>query len=142
MDTVSAMRRSQIMALVKSKNTGPEMTVRRLVHSLGYRYSLHRRDLPGTPDLCFPSRGRVIFVHGCFWHRHASKTCGLARMPKSRKRFWTKKLDANKLRDESNIRRLRRMGWKVLVVWECQIGHHEQLRNKLGRFFHAELDRH
>lgn len=107
------------MALVRSRDSKPEMILRRMIHALGYRYRLHRRDLPGTPDLVFPSRRKAIFVHGCFWHRH---NCPLGnRMPKSRVDFWAEKFNANRLRDQRNLRRLRRDGWAILVVWECQI---------------------
>jgi DNA mismatch endonuclease, patch repair protein len=105
------------MARVLSKDTGPELSVRRLVHSLGYRYRLHVSELPGTPDLVFPTRKKAIFIHGCFWHRHPR--CG--RLPKSNKRFWFSKLEQNRQRDLSNLRKLRRKGWKVLVIWECQL---------------------
>lgn len=119
MDNVSPSRRSEIMGKVRNKDTRPEMVVRRLTHALGYRYRLHRKDLPGCPDLVFPGRRKVIFVHGCFWHRHEG--CALARMPKSRIDFWTKKLTANKERDERNLAALKQSGWDVLVIWECEI---------------------
>ncbi|MEX1026702.1 MAG: very short patch repair endonuclease [Candidatus Paceibacterota bacterium] len=119
MDNLSESERSERMGRVRSKDTKPEMTVRRLVHSLGYRYRLHSADLPGKPDLVFPSRKCVIFVHGCFWHRHAG--CPRCRLPKSRVDFWKPKLEANKQRDIMNKRRLTRLGWRYLVIWECQI---------------------
>jgi len=107
------------MSLIRSKDTKPELVVRRLIHSLGYRYRLHRRDLPGVPDLVFPSRQAVIFVHGCFWHRH---NCDAgARSPKSRRAYWLPKLSGNKKRDERNRRSLARTGWRTLVIWECQL---------------------
>jgi len=102
MDTLTPAERSTRMALVRAKDTKPELLVRRLVHGMGYRYRLHRRDLPGKPDLVFPSRGKVIFVHGCFWHRHAR--CALARLPKSRGDFWLPKLTANAQCDSRNAR--------------------------------------
>lgn len=119
MDSLSKAERSERMGRVRSKDTKPEMAVRRLVHSLGYRYRLHVADLPGKPDLVFPSRRCVIFVHGCFWHRHAG--CPRCRLPKSRLEFWKPKLEANKRRDSANKRRLTQLGWRYLVVWECQI---------------------
>lgn len=128
MDTLSKEQRSERMSRVRHKNTKPEIAVRRLVHSLGYRFRLHRSDLPGKPDLVFPSRRKVIFVHGCFWHRHGN--CHLARMPKSRLDFWQAKLEANRTRDINHKRRLTRIGWKYLVVWECQLGDPE-LGNKI-----------
>ena len=99
MDTLSPGDRSARMGLIKGKNTGPELIVRRLVHGMGYRYRLHRRDLPGCPDLCFGPAKKVIFVHGCFWHRHNEKSCNLTRLPKSRVDFWLQKLEANRTRD-------------------------------------------
>jgi DNA mismatch endonuclease (patch repair protein) len=117
-DTLTPLERSARMALVRSRDTKPEMRVRRLVHSLGYRYRLHRRDLPGTPDLVFPARRKAIFVHGCFWHRH---DCAMGdRLPKSRVRFWSAKIAENIQRDRRNLTKLRRLGWKALIVWECQ----------------------
>ena len=118
-DSLSPEERSQRMSLVRGKDTKPEMIIRSLLHRSGYRYRLHVRDLPGSPDLVFPSRKKVVFVHGCFWHRHA---CRLgARLPKSRVGFWRSKLEANRRRDLRTRRRLRRAGWRVLVIWECQI---------------------
>src|SRR5579864_5550027 len=107
MDTLNQRERSARMALVRAKDTKPEMLVRRLVHKLGYRYRLHRRDLPGTPDMAFGPLHKVIFVHGCFWHRHKKKTCALARLPKSRASFWVPKLEGNAARDVLHARSLR-----------------------------------
>ena len=106
------------MRAVKTKDTGAEMAVRRLLHSLGYRYRLHRRSLPGTPDVVFPSRRAAIFVHGCFWHQHA---CPRGRHPKTRRDYWVPKLQQNRERDRRHQRRLQEMGWRTLVVWECEI---------------------
>jgi DNA mismatch endonuclease (patch repair protein) len=131
MDTLDAKARSERMSRIKGKDTKPEMTVRRLLHRMGYRYRLHRRDLPGTPDLVFPSRKKVIFVHGCFWHRHDD--CHLARLPKSREAFWMAKLEGNRLRDERHRASLRALGWDVLVVWECQL-RSQELTRKLVSF--------
>ncbi len=136
MDTLTPTERSAHMALVRAKNTKPELLVRRLVHSMGYRYRLHRRDLPGTPDLVFPGRRKVIFIHGCFWHRHAR--CSLARLPKSRGDFWLPKLTANAERDVRNVRALRRLGWSVLAIWECQLGNTANLANRIRRFLDAQ----
>jgi len=122
------------MGLVRNKDTGPEMIVRRLAHRLGYRYRLHRKDLPGRPDLVFPRLRKVIFVHGCFWHRHPSATCKLARMPKSRLDFWQAKLEGNRARDLLNHESLERTGWKVLVVWECELKDKEQIENIVTNF--------
>lgn len=133
-DTLSPQERSKRMSLVRGKNTSPELHVRRIVHTLGFRYRLHRSNLPGKPDLVFPSRKKAIFVHGCFWHRHGDPKCHLARLPKSRLGFWLPKLEANRLRDIEKQKALRAVGWKFLVVWECKIGDKEQLENRLRHF--------
>lgn len=124
------------MARVRSKNTRPELLVRKLVFGLGYRYRLHKRTLPGSPDLVFAPREKVIFVHGCFWHRHSR--CALARLPKSRIDFWVPKLEGNRLRDEKNKRALTRMGWKVLTIWECQLADKDHLGAVIRRFLDAK----
>lgn len=121
MDSLSASERSKRMSLVRGTNTKPELLVRRLVYRLGYRYRLHRPDLPGKPDLVFPGRRKVIFVHGCFWHAHPDPKCKLARKPKSRPEFWLPKLAGNRARDEDVERRLIESGWRVLTLWECQL---------------------
>jgi DNA mismatch endonuclease (patch repair protein) len=118
-DTLTRQERSERMSRIRGKGSASEMRLRRLIHSMGYRYRLHIKNLPGTPDLVFPSRKAVIFMHGCFWHRHQG--CQLARIPKSRVAFWTEKLETNKRRDEANTRRLKELGWRVLVIWECQM---------------------
>lgn len=124
------------MSRVRSRNSRPEMLVRKLVFALGYRYRLHQRNLPGCPDLVFRPRHKVIFVHGCFWHRHAR--CALARMPKSRLDFWKPKLEGNKQRDKRNKRTLARAGWKALTIWECQLRDIERLTLKIRRFLDAK----
>lgn len=118
MDTISTKRRSEVMALVRSKDTKPELVVRHLVFRLGFRFRLHYPGLPGKPDLVFPRFSKVIFVHGCFWHRHQG--CKGCRMPKTRLEFWAPKLLNNARRDAAAISKLRRMGWGVMVIWECQ----------------------
>jgi DNA mismatch endonuclease (patch repair protein) len=118
-DTLSPEQRSKRMGLIKGRDTAPELVVR-LVHRLGYRYRLHRRDLPGC--LVFPSRRKIIFVHSCFWHRHPSPECKLARLPKSRQDFWIPKLSSNRERDLVAQTRLLDMGWQIMIVWECEIG--------------------
>ena len=123
-----------LMARVRAKDTKPEMLVRRLVHAMGFRYALHKRDLPGCPDIVLKRHHKVIFVHGCFWHNHTSSRCHLARLPKSRREYWLPKLEANRIRDQKSIRALRSLKWKILVVWECQLRHTEQLENKLRHF--------
>jgi DNA mismatch endonuclease (patch repair protein) len=133
-DSLSPIERSRRMSRIRSKGTSPEMMVRRLVHKLGFRFRLHRGDLPGCPDLVFPRLKSVIFVHGCFWHRHPDPKCRLARLPKSRLDFWEPKLTANRSRDQRNQSALAASGWKVLVVWECELSEKEQLENKLKLF--------
>lgn len=108
------------MSLIRGKDTKPEMIVRRLVHSLGYRYRLHDQTLPGKPDLVFRARRKVIFIHGCFWHRHG-ESCPLTRMPKSRLEFWRPKLEENERRDRAKQAALSALGWEYLLIWECQL---------------------
>ena len=122
------------MRRVRSKNTAPEMRVRRLAHALGYRYRLHASDLPGRPDLVFRGRRKVIFVHGCFWHRHPE--CPRAPMPKSpeRREFWRQKFEENVRRDARQQRELRIAGWEVLVIWGCETEDREGLRRGLLAF--------
>jgi len=120
------------MAAIRGKDTGPEMIVRRLLSAMGYRYRLHGRALPGKPDLVFASRRAVVFVHGCFWHRHA---CRFGRvMPRTRRAFWRAKLEGNAHRDKRTRARLRRMGWRVLVVWECQLRDVDRLASRFRVF--------
>ena len=121
------------MAAVKSEDTTPEMLVRRLVHSLGYRYRLHVRSLPGSPDLVFARLRKVINVNGCFWHFHG---CARCRLPSSRRGYWTAKLRRNAARDKQTQRELRRAGWRVMVLWECRIAapQQERLRTKIINF--------
>ena len=136
MDTLSPSERSERMSRVRSKNTKPELTIRRLVHSLGYRYRLHATQLPGKPDLVFAARRKVIFAHGCFWHRHGAR-CHLTRLPKSKLDFWQPKLEQNKKRDEKNIRELRKRGWKPLVIWECQLKTGSSLVERIMKFLES-----
>ncbi len=124
--------RSALMSRVKAKDTKPELRVRRSAHGLGYRYRLHRRDLPGSPDLVFPGRRKALFVHGCFWHRHQG--CRKTTMPKTRAKFWQRKFDDNVRRDERVIAALRDLGWDVLVVWECETSDENLLRRTLIEF--------
>ncbi|HPT50397.1 MAG TPA: DNA mismatch endonuclease Vsr [Accumulibacter sp.] len=131
-DTLTSEERSRRMALVRAVDTRPEMVVRRLIFGMGYRYRLHRRDLPGTPDLMFRSRRAVVFVHGCFWHRHEG--CALARTPKSRVEFWKAKLDGNRDRDARKLEALSQAGWRVCVVWECELKDQGGLAERLRQF--------
>jgi DNA mismatch endonuclease (patch repair protein) len=132
MDTLSPQQRSERMSRIRGKNTKPELRVRRLLYSLGFRYRLHQRTLPGAPDIAFLSRRKVIFVHGCFWHQHAG--CSIAHVPKSRREFWTSKLRRNCERDAANEQRLRELGWKSLIIWECQAGDLDVLAKRLEKF--------
>ena len=139
-DTLTPKERSQRMSLVRGKDTKPEMFVRRLVHRMGYRYRLHRRDLPGTPDLVFPGRKKVLYVHGCYWHRHPDPKCKLARLPKSRLEFWLPKLEANAARDRQNQEKIKQIGWNYLVIWECQLKDKVALERKIRSFLDNEVD--
>lgn len=124
--------RSRIMRAVKSRDTTPELMVRRMAHSMGYRFRLHRKDLPGKPDLVFPGRRRVIFVHGCFWHGH---DCARgARVPKTNREYWLKKIKRNQERDDAASAALKGSGWKVAMVWECELTDQRQLRRRLSHF--------
>lgn len=120
-DTVSKERRSEIMSRIRSKGMKPEMAVRRMTHAMGYRYRLHYKKLPGTPDLVFPGRRKAIFVHGCFWHQHSDPACKKARVPESNRDFWVAKFERNVVRDAESQASLEEMGWRVLVIWECEI---------------------
>lgn len=131
MDNLSPEERSAQMGLVRSKDTKPEMRVRRLVYGLGYRYRLHRADLPGKPDLVFPSRRKVVQVNGCFWHGHK---CRLGRMPKSSVDYWRNKIATNQKRDMRTIRSLRKLGWECLTVWECSLGDESKLAKRIKHF--------
>lgn len=139
-DTLSTAQRSAQMSKIRGRDTKPEMLVRRMVHAMGYRYRLHRKDLPGHPDLTFSSPRKVVFVHGCFWHRHTDSRCKLARLPKSRLDFWVPKLEANVARDARNEQDLRALGWGVLTVWECELKDRAALKLKLEAFLNDEVD--
>ncbi|WP_454734295.1 very short patch repair endonuclease [Cupriavidus pauculus] len=132
MDTLNPTARSQRMALIRGKDTKPELAVRKLVFAAGYRYRLHGTNLPGRPDLVFAGTRKVIFVHGCFWHRHEG--CRLARLPKSRVEFWSAKLEGNRARDARNLQALSEMGWAAMVVWECDLADEKSLMEKIRAF--------
>jgi DNA mismatch endonuclease (patch repair protein) len=138
MDTFTPNERSRVMRQVRGRDTGPEMVVRRLVHSMGFRYRLHCRELPGNPDLVFPSRRKIIFVHGCFWHGHACRS-GRNR-PSSNTGYWIPKLERNKARDRANRKQLKRLGWDVLVVWECQLKRAGGIAARILRFLEHSVD--
>ena len=124
--------RSWTMAQVKSKDTSPEMIVRRLLHSMGYRYRLHSKTLPGKPDLVFSGRRKVVFVHGCFWHGHDCKRG--ARIPATRREYWTAKVGRNRERDARNVTSLEQAGWNVMTVWECELKDRVALADRLHQF--------
>lgn len=123
--------RSANMRAIRSKNTQPEMAVRSLIHGLGYRFRLHRKDLPGKPDLAFPSRRKVIFVHGCFWHFH---DCKVAHIPNSNREYWEPKLRRNKARDIKNLNALAQQGWDALEIWECELKDTRAISVQVKRF--------
>ena len=131
-DTLSKEQRSANMRAVKSRDTKPEKVVRQMSHTMGYRFRLHRRDLPGTPDLVFPSRRKVIFVHGCFWHGHKCRKG--KQPPKTNAAFWEMKIAGNVRRDSQQLRRLKKAGWLSLIVWECEIRKPARLTSRLRRF--------
>jgi len=131
MDTRTPKKRSEIMSAVRTKDTGPELLVRKLLSVQGYRYRIHQKELPGRPDIVFPGRHKAIFVHGCFWHGHR---CRKGRLPKSHLRYWRPKIAANKMRDSKNLVSLRRSGWKALVIWQCELKKGDRLMRKLKTF--------
>ena len=122
-------QRSRNMSAIKSKNTKPEIKVRKLLHSMGYRFRLHSKDLPGSPDIVLPKYKTVIFVHGCFWHRH--ENCKYASNPKTRKEFWNKKFTENKKRDSEIQEKIKNLDWRSVVIWECETKNIENLREKI-----------
>ena len=132
MDKLSPERRSANMARIRSQNTSPEVSLRKVIHGLGYRFRLHRNDLPGKPDLVFPSRKKVIFVHGCFWHQHTE--CREGRVPGSRPEYWGPKLRRNQERDALAQTSLKKQGWRYLVVWECELKDITAVLKRVKRF--------
>lgn len=132
-DFVTREKRGNIMRGSRSKDTKPELVVRRLLHSMGYRFRLHAKDLPGKPDLFFRSRRKVIFIHGCFWHQHNAPGCPIARKPASNTEFWQAKFERNKDRDERNLKALAEQGWTSLTIWECDLVE-SGLRHRLAEF--------
>ncbi|RJP34203.1 MAG: DNA mismatch endonuclease Vsr [Candidatus Omnitrophota bacterium] len=131
-DNLSFEQRKYCMSQIREKDTKPEIIIRKIVHALGYRFRLHRRDLPGCPDLVFPSRRKIIFVHGCFWHRHSG--CSKSTTPTTRNDYWIKKFKGNVKRDRTNIKSLRNQGWDVLVIWECETKETEKLYENIKYF--------
>lgn len=124
------LTKTEMMRRIQGRNTRPELAVRRVLHALGYRFRLHRADLPGNPDIVLPGRKAVILVHGCFWHQHS---CRLGRTPRNNQCYWMPKLAGNAARDRVVCRKLRRLGWRVMTVWECQVKK-PSLAKRLGRF--------
>jgi len=132
MDRISPEKRSLVMARVKAKDTLPEMIVRRAAHKLGYRFRLHRPDLPGTPDLVFPKLRKIILVHGCFWHLHEG--CKKSKLPMTSREFWQRKLARNCERDKESLQLLTDAGWTVLTLWECELSNQEALLARIASF--------
>lgn len=135
-DHVPLQKRSQMMAAVKSKDTAPEVALRKRLHAMGYRYRLQVGELPGRPDIVFPARKKVIFVNGCFWHRHAG--CRYSTTPRSRPEFWRAKFDANVSRDARNIAALHALEWDTLVVWQCELKRIDPLMSEVVGFLENE----
>ncbi|MER8485910.1 DNA mismatch endonuclease Vsr [Mesorhizobium sp. M1322] len=132
MDIVSPAARSRMMGRIRGKDTGPEMLVRKVAHQMGYRFRLHRHDLPGTPDIVFPARKTAMFIHGCFWHRHEG--CKYCYNPKSNIDFWQRKFDNNVQRDQRVRKDLERLGWNITVIWACETADQPSLRSKLRAY--------
>jgi DNA mismatch endonuclease (patch repair protein) len=137
-DQLTVEQRSALMARIRGKDTKPELVVRKILHAMGLRFRLHRKDLPGTPDVVLPGKRKIIFVHGCYWHGHR---CSAGRLPKSRVGFWSTKVTDNQRRDARTIRALRRSGWSVLVVWQCQTGSTSTLEKRLRRFLGVDAQK-
>jgi len=133
-DKLTSQQRSAVMSAVKNKNTTPEIRVRKALHAMGYRFRLHRKDLPGKPDIVLPKYKLCIFVHGCFWHQHTH--CSRATIPASNREFWVEKLTGNIARDEKNETELKLLGWNVCVIWECETKNTDKLTNEINRCFY------
>ncbi|WP_213378867.1 very short patch repair endonuclease [Allochromatium tepidum] len=135
-DRFTPQERSRIMSLVKGRDTKPEKVVRSLLHAMGYRFRLHRNELPGKPDIVLPKYRKAIFIHGCFWHGHAG--CRRAARPESNADFWNKKIDENMARDKKAQAELKNSGWDLLVIWQCEMKDLEKLRRNLNQFIKGE----
>ena len=138
MDRISSTLRSANMRRIKGKNTSPELAVRRMIFRLGYRYRLHRGDLPGKPDIVFGRLRKLIFVHGCFWHAHP---CFMAHQPKTNEAYWSPKLKRNQERDARHLEELETAGWDVLTIWECELKNMDSVEQKLTRFLNGQSGR-
>ena len=134
MDKLSPKKRSENMRRIRSRDTEPELTVRRLLHGMGYRYRLNRNDIPGRPDIVFLGRKKVIFIHGCFWHQHSAPHCLDSRLPKSNLGYWRPKLERNKKRGQENIMALKTLGWDSLVLWECELSNTDKIKAELQEY--------
>jgi DNA mismatch endonuclease (patch repair protein) len=134
-DNLTKAQRSRNMSRIRAKDTGPEMTVRSMLHKLGYRFRLHSTKLPGRPDVVLPKHKAVVLVHGCFWHHHAK--CRRATMPTSNRNYWRAKLLVNRARDVVNAQKLKGLGWKCIVIWECELGDEEELAKRLIHALHC-----
>ena len=134
-DVFTKQKRSWMMSRVRNRDTKPEMAVRSIIHRMGYRFRLHRSDLPGTPDIVLPRHRKVVLVHGCFWHHH--KGCPRSKLPAERTSFWRDKIAKNQARDARVYRQLRRRGWRRLTVWQCELRQPAKLRTKLKRFLES-----
>lgn len=132
MDHLTPSERSENMRRIRGKNTQPELAIRELVFSMGYRYRIHFAALPGRPDMAFLGKRKAIFVHGCFWHRHTS--CKFARMPKTNSVFWADKLRKNAVRDALRLSQLRKLGWKTMVIWECEVRFIGRCKKRIQKF--------
>lgn len=132
MDVFSKEKRSRVMSRISGKDTKPELQVRSLLHGMGYRFRLWRKDLPGNPDIILPRHKKLIFVHGCFWHGHEG--CPRSKRPNTNVEFWNKKIDGNMKRDKHNIRKLEDSGWMTLTLWTCEIKNQQVLENRLTAF--------
>lgn len=139
MDTVSKSKRSEIMRAIKSRDSKIELAVRGMLHKAGFRFRLHRKNLPGNPDLVFPGRKKVVFVHGCFWHQHPDPNCRISHRPLSNTNYWHPKLERTLKRDAKNLITLRGQGWQTLVIWECQMRDKEALLRTLINFLSEVL---
>lgn len=137
MDTITQEERSALMARIRSKNTKPELAIRSLLHRMGYRFRIHRKDLPGSPDIVLPRHKKIVLVQGCFWHGH---TCRLASKPKSNEGYWSEKIIGNKARDQRNLEALKSAGWSVLELWECEVRKFEGIEERLQDFLHKKVD--
>jgi len=135
-DCFSPTRRSEIMSAIKSRDTTPEKLVRSIVHKMGFRFVLHSKHLPGTPDIVLPRHRKIILVHGCFWHMHSK--CNRSKSPETNKDFWVAKQTANAARDKRTVSKLRRLGWRVLIVWQCELRTPEKLQARIERFLFSQ----